>query len=206
MDQRKIRGILDSYVAPLPDGIEVKVQKYMDLLDAWGRKMPLTSIRDEEQVVRFHFGESLFALSLAEMDNGRLADVGTGAGFPGLALKLARPQVSVILIERNAKKCAFLHEVTRSLKLTRVEIISREFRSAKIAPNSLEFVTSRALGEDASLLRWAEDELIGDGSVLLWVGEAECDHLRVDRRWRWSDPELIPGTRGRFILKAAKAM
>jgi 16S rRNA (guanine527-N7)-methyltransferase len=200
MNPQKIRHILEGYLKPLPGGIEFKIQKYLNLLDQWGRKMSLTSVRDPEEVVRFHFGESIFALSVAEIADGRLADVGSGPGFPGLALKLVRPGLSVTLIEPNKKKCTFLHEVVRSLELSNVEIISVGFETSKIPKHSLSFVTCRALGEYGAILKWAKEELISDGSVLFWIGEAECDDSRTNDDWLWEDRVQIPGTNARLIL------
>lgn len=205
MNPKAIRDILEGYFSPLPDGIELKVSKYIELLGSWGLKVPLTSIRDPEKIVRFHFGESIFAISLSDLFDGRLADVGAGAGFPGLALKLARPKLSVTLIEPNAKKCAFLHEVARSLKLEDVEIISRQFKTSNIADDSVDYVSSRALRGQASLIDWAEEKLTSSGSVLLWVGGIECETLRANQRWLWTH-KLIPGTTGRFILRGKKSI
>lgn len=205
MTPEGIKRILEEYFAPLPGGMEMRVQEYVQLLQWWGRKMSLTSVREPERLVRFHFGESIFALSLGDMGDGRLADVGTGAGFPGLALKLAQPDLSVTLIEPNAKKSAFLHEVIRRLGLSHVEVVARDFRAAQVARSSCDFVTSRALSGQASLLDWAEAMLAPQGSVLLWVGEAESERLRKIPGWRWEIPCLIPRTDARFILKGWRA-
>ncbi len=203
MNPREIRAILEGYFAPLPGDMEHNVQKYMDSLDTWGRKMPLTSVREPEEVLRFHFGESIFAASLCEVANGRLADVGSGAGFPGLALKLAKPGLQVTLIESNKKKCAFLHEVVRSLDLHGTEIVPTEFEAAPIAPKSLSFVTCRALGKQDRVLHWAEEKLAPDGAVILWLGKEDCVIIAATEGWRWSEPALIPGTRGRFALRGS---
>jgi 16S rRNA (guanine527-N7)-methyltransferase len=90
---------------------------YLDLLLKWNAKTNLTAIRDPEEIVRRHFGESLFA--------GRhvapcrtLLDFGSGAGFPGLPIQLLHPEISVTLAESQNKKATFLREVVRSLGLT----------------------------------------------------------------------------------------
>lgn len=165
--------------------------------------MALTSIVDPDELVRFHFGESIFALSTGGME-GRLADVGTGAGFPGLALKLARPTLSITLIETNSKKCAFLHEVVRCLEMERVEILRTGFETSKIAPDNFSFVASRALGRHKEILDWAFTKLQADGTVLLWVGQEDTANISTNAGWEWEPELLIPGTRERFLLRGRK--
>ena len=198
-----IRQILEEYHRPLPKGIELHVAKYMEVLALWGEKISLTTIREPQEVVRAHFGESIFALSLGDLLEGRLADVGTGAGFPGLALKLAIPELSLVLIEPNKKKCAFLHEVIRPLSLADVAVMTASFQSAKIRENSLGSVTTRALAIDKAFLAWSHAALQPSGRIFLWLGEEDC--LRVvslaGAEWAWDAPALIPGTRRRYILR-----
>lgn len=195
-----IRQILESYHSPLPVGIEAKVQKYMELMELWGRKISLTSVRDPEEIVRFHFGESIFALSIVKFEESRLADVGTGAGFPGLALRLAVPELRVTLIEPNRKKCAFLHEIVRSLQLENVTIIPSGYESSGIAGNSLSTIACRALGIDKPLFSWSHEVLGIHGAILLWLGHDDAEKARRIEGWHWGEPALIPGTKGRYIL------
>ena len=81
------------------------IREYIILLLKWNNLVSLTSITDPVDIVARHFGESMFAASLLPFENGRLADVGSGAGFPGLALKILHNDLKVILIESNKKKC-----------------------------------------------------------------------------------------------------
>src|SRR5207244_13631657 len=99
------------------------IRKYMDLLLLWNHKVSLTSIVDPGEILARHFGESMFAAAKFSILKGRLADVGSGAGFPGLALKIIRPELHVTLIEANAKKSAFLAEVVRDLGLIGVDVL-----------------------------------------------------------------------------------
>jgi len=204
MKPERIRALLECYLTPLPDGIEYKIQKYIALLGKWGAKMPLTSIRDPEEIVCFHFGESIFALSEGDIRNGRLADVGSGAGFPGLAIKLVNPSLPISLIEPNRKKCAFLNEVIRSLELENTRVLSSNFKSSGIEPRSVSYITSRALGKSDLLLDWAHSKLKQEGSALLWVGGDDLKPIQSKSGWDWAAPALIPGTRQRFLLRGSK--
>jgi len=114
---REIRAVLESFELAATDQFCEQIRAYIDLLLVWNRRISLTSIVSPEEIVRTHFAESLLATKAATEILGRLADVGTGAGFPGLALKIAFPALSVILLEPNLKKCAFLNEVKSMLDL-----------------------------------------------------------------------------------------
>lgn len=202
MRPERIRQILEEYLFGMPSGIEYQVHKYIDLLRLWQAKMPLSSIHDPEEIVRFHFGESIFASCLISgAADGRLADVGTGAGFPGLPIKLVKPGLSVELIEPNRKKCAFLHEVLRSLDISGTKVVSSSFESSEIEPSSLSFVTCRALGNHSAMLRWARGRLKRDGSVILWLGRDDLINVSATPGWKWDRGAQILGSCARFILR-----
>ena len=156
-------------ISPTADQI-ARIREYVAILLRWNRSVSLTSITDPEEIVGRHFGESMFASKLLPVENCRLADVGTGAGFPGLALKIASPGMQITLIESNKKKCAFLSEVVRSLGFAGVEILPERFE--QIRPESIQanIITSRAVGEFKQLLRWSGNALVRRGHIVLWVG------------------------------------
>ena len=99
-----------------------KIRTYASLLLMWNRSISLTTVTEPLEILKIHFGESLFAISEVPISNGRLADVGSGAGFPGMALAIANFSLGVTLIESNAKKCTFLSEVARALELSNVTV------------------------------------------------------------------------------------
>lgn len=165
----------------------------------WRKRIALTTISSDEDVVRFHFGESIFALSLQSFANGRLADVGSGAGFPGLAIKLLCPDLSVTLIEPNKKKCAFLNEVARKLQFSNVDVLPIPFEASKITANELAFVTSRALGRVSDLLSWSRTTIRHDGCVVLWLGAEDAEKTTEIPNWHFVQAP-IPGTIKRRIV------
>jgi len=130
-----IRSILAPYGQTVDREISGKIRIYMDLIELWNRKISLTAVTDPQDILRFHFGESIYPLQFLGIERGRLADVGSGAGFPGLAIKIFRPDLEIVLIEPNRKKCAFLAEVARSLELSSVEVISRPFKESEFPLN-----------------------------------------------------------------------
>jgi 16S rRNA (guanine527-N7)-methyltransferase len=176
------------------------VQRYIAMLLTWNEKVNLTSIRDPLEILYRHFCESMFAGSAVPLQVGRLADVGSGGGFPGLALKIARPELQVSLIESNVKKATFLAEVVRELGLTDARVLVSQYEelAEEIAP--LDFVCSRALGEFDKFLDWAHSERVAARQVVLWVGGRDIDQIKRIRGWLWKDPISIPRSLQRFLL------
>ena len=176
------------------------IREYSSLLLKWNRSVGLTAITDLLEIVGRHFGESMYASRLLPMENCRLVDIGTGAGFPGLALKIICPDIRLALIESNKKKCAFLNEVVRALGFTSVEIHAERFE--QIRPESIQanIITSRAVGEFKQLLRWSKNTLAHRGHLVLWVGSDDSTRIASTPRWVWQPAVRIPDSQRRFLL------
>ncbi len=101
---------------PLSDGQLDRAGRYLALLRKWNQHISLTSVEDDRALIRLHFVEAFWCAERL-LDVGPIADVGSGAGFPGLAAKLYRPDLNVTLLERSFKKCVFLERATRELEL-----------------------------------------------------------------------------------------
>jgi 16S rRNA (guanine527-N7)-methyltransferase len=184
---------------PTPEQVSA-VQRYMSALMAWNEKVNLTAIRDPLEILYRHFCESMFAGSALPLQTGRLADVGSGGGFPGLALKIARPELQVFLIESNVKKATFLAEIVRELgfKDVRVLVSRYEELGEEVAP--LDFVCSRALGEFGKFLGWAGSAQVAANQAILWVGGRDIDEIKKIGGWVWREPISIPRSLQRFLL------
>ncbi len=119
----EIYRILTPYLNPVPQQAVASLTDYLDLLVRWNGRTNLTAIRSPEEIVRRHFGESLFAgTHLGEPLPETLLDLGSGAGFPGLPIAILHPQIKVMLAESQNKKASFLREVVRTLSLGNVEV------------------------------------------------------------------------------------
>jgi len=186
-------------IAPSVDLIK-GIRTYTELLLKWNRSVSLTSVTDVEQILRFHFGESLFALSMLPVEKSRLADVGSGAGFPGIPLAMSRSSLEVTLIEPNTKKFAFLNEVIRSLEIHNVEAFRGRMADFQHPVGRLDVATARALGQFNDLLGWACTQLTPLGTLILWVGDEDARKLAADLRFKWGMPRMIPGAERRSIL------
>lgn len=184
-----------------PDAAQIaRIRKYISLLLKWNRTVSLTTVTNPEEIVRRHFGESMFAANLLPVENCRLADFGTGAGFPGLALKIAAPSIHLDLIESNKKKCAFLAEAIRVLELSDADVHAE--RLEQLRPDSLQanVVTARAVGEFKLLLRWAAEALSATGEIMLWLGAEDASRIASNPSWNWQPAIKIPDSQRRLIL------
>src|SRR5712672_2192418 len=122
-----IRRALGEFDLPAYDDQVLQIQQYMKILLTWNEKVNLTAIRDPLEILYRHFCESMYAAQAIPLESGRLADVGSGGGFPGLALKIMRPELQVFLIESNVKKATFLAEVVRELYLIDTPVLVSEY-------------------------------------------------------------------------------
>jgi 16S rRNA (guanine527-N7)-methyltransferase len=199
-----IRRALEEFKLPAYDDQILQIQQYIKLLLAWNDKINLTAIRDPLEILYRHFCESMFAGISVPVETGRLADVGSGGGFPGLPLKILRPGLRVLLIESNLKKATFLAEVTRELGLTDAQVLVRRYEELgeEIAP--LDFVCSRALGDFPAFLKWAHSEQIAAKEVILWIGERDLQEIKKIDSWEWREPIAVPNSLRRLLLVGSK--
>jgi 16S rRNA (guanine527-N7)-methyltransferase len=172
----------------------------MGMLLKWNEAVNLTAIRDPLEILYRHFCESMFAASVVPLDNGRLADVGSGGGFPGLPLKLLRPELEVFLVESNVKKATFLAEVIRDLGLTDARVLVSRYEELAEELTPLDFVCSRAVGEFATFLDWAASPRVDAKQALLWIGGRDLEEVQRLSSWKWREPIQIPQSLRRFLL------
>jgi 16S rRNA (guanine527-N7)-methyltransferase len=196
----KIAAVLAEYDLIAPPSLCEKVRLYVECLLRWNQRIALTAITHPEEIVREHFAESFVAAKFFNLQTGRLADVGSGAGFPGLALKLYVPALAVTLIEPSLKKAAFLHEAARTIGVEPVEVLQKRFQDV-CRPEGFDVITSRALGRFDEFLVWSRSAIAEKGLVMLWVGESALAEVPKDAiSWAWRAPYRLPQTRNRYIL------
>jgi 16S rRNA (guanine527-N7)-methyltransferase len=199
--------------ASLPAAALDQFSTYLELLLRWNSRVNLTAAREPEYIVSRHFGESLFLgtrlfPAFAMAPDARLLDLGSGAGFPGLPIKVAVPGLPTVLVESNARKAAFLREVIRALPVSGAEVFADraerlvEPRPA-IAPSDdfWKVVTLRAVERFELSARLASRLVAPGGTLALLVGEEQA--LRTPsllEHFHWSDPERIPLSMRRVIL------
>ncbi|HEY6292432.1 MAG TPA: 16S rRNA (guanine(527)-N(7))-methyltransferase RsmG [Terriglobia bacterium] len=181
-----------------------RVSSYVERLVNWGRAVNLTAIHGQEQILRRHFAESMYITGFLHLE-GCLLDVGTGAGFPGLALKIICPELNVTLLEPVAKKRAFLKEVVRECQLELVEIRSDRVEGFCItAAKSFDFVTVRAVGSFDTVLPSVRRCLAPTGRACLWLTGHEARRLAQNNKdfgglFEWEEPVAVPLSQDREI-------
>jgi len=245
------------------------ISTYIDLLQRWNARINLTAIRNEEEIVTRHFGESLFAArhlfptttrvgtaalgcpaeqgsaaltphrtpghqtnreghdlslepalskrsapkgadkpgkqtgalapeALADDAAARVADLGSGSGFPGIPIKLWAPHISLTLIESNHKKAAFLRELSRALTLTDIDI--QNVRAETLPPHTFDVVTLRAVEHFADTLPTAARLLAPNARLALHITSSQLETAKSTLpNLRWNDPLPIPNSHSSLL-------
>jgi 16S rRNA (guanine527-N7)-methyltransferase len=228
------------------DALYQHISTYIDILLRWNARINLTAVRDPEEVVTRHFGESLFAAchlfpitspkasseenypvppvcSVVKDFDPAVADVGSGAGFPGIPIKLWAPDISLTLIESNHKKATFLREIVRALTLTNINVFrgraDQLLQGEPALPGSEEqakppqprpplptgpgfaLVTLRAVERFANVLPIAASLVSPGGRLALLIGASQRDRAHdALPSYSWAPPLPIPQSNSRILL------
>jgi len=204
------------------------ISTYIDILIHWNARINLTAIRTPEEIVTRHFGESLFAARhlfpkeedreghdfsradrMLQKETGasapegltgtRVADLGSGAGFPGVPIKIWAPIVTLTLIESNQKKATFLRELARALTLTNINI--QNARAETLPPSTFDVVTLRAVERLPKVLPVAVTLLAPNGRLALLISSSQLESTRSTLpNLTWDLPIPIPNSQSRTLL------
>ena len=189
-------AILDAGLATLglDPALAAPLRRYLDLLARWNRTYNLTAIRDPGEMVTLHLLDSLSMH--AHMDGvSRLADLGTGAGLPGIPLAIARPGLEVTLIESNGKKARFLREAVRSLGLANARVAESRAEAVDM-PGAFDAITARAMATLADIVAVGGHLLAPGGRLLAMQGvrpDAEIALLPAGWEVEAIHPLAVPG-------------
>ena len=195
-----IRRVLGEFQLIVSDLQVLQIQQYIKMLLTWNDKVNLTAIRDPLEMLYRHFAESMYAATAVPIKNGRLADIGSGGGFPGLPIRILEPDLELLLVESNVKKATFLAEVVREIGLSNARVLVSRYEELAEELTPLDFVCCRAVGEFGPLLNWAHSAQIAVPRLVLWVGGRDLEQVREIADWKWSEPISIPHSLRRFVL------
>jgi 16S rRNA (guanine527-N7)-methyltransferase len=192
---------LEHLRAPLESGLDAlglprdaapRLLAYLALLNHWNRTYNLTAIREPGQMLVKHLFDSLAIV--AHVPPGRLADLGTGPGLPGIPIALVRPDVSVTLVESNGKKARFMREVVRQLGIGNARVL--ESRAEDVADGGYDAVTARALDRLAGILAVGGHLLAPHGRLLaMKASRVDEEVAELPAGWRLESvrPLTVPG-------------
>lgn len=199
VDTARISKLLVPFLSSPLTGEQLgHVSAYLDLLLKWNAKTNLTAVRDPEQMVTLHFGESLFAAEklLAE-PVATAIDLGSGAGFPGMPLAIFAPYTRVTLIESQNKKATFLKEVVRALNLNNVVVHSGR---GEDFPGRADVVTMRAVEKFHESILVAAKLVAQGGRLALLIGAGQVILSAKDAGIAWEMPINVPGSEKRVMI------
>src|SRR5581483_10534515 len=180
--QRRLAGIVELHA-----GQVAALAEHYELLLKWNRVLNLTSVDSLEEAVELHYGEALFLARHLPAQPSRIADIGSGAGFPGIPVAVFRPDCHVTLIESHQRKAVFLREATRKLPNVRVMATRAEEVSEPFDRAISRAVSYADLAPILKKIARAADLLTGSEEP---PGEI-C--------FEWNPPIRIPWSRNRFL-------
>jgi len=182
-----------------PDPLAERLLDYLALLVRWNATYNLTAIRDPDEMVPKHLMDSL---AVAPFVHGALADIGSGAGLPGIPLALACPCLDVTVIESNGKKARFLREAQRHLGLKNLHVAESRAESVH-ASAQFDCLVSRAFGSLAEFVRVGAHMLADGGRLLAMKGQEPADEIKaLPAGWNVTATHAltVPGLVGRRHL------
>lgn len=166
----RLADLADRYA--LPAGAADRLALLLDLMAA--EPSAITSVRDPVRAVDVHVADSLVALELPEVhDARRIADLGSGGGFPGLALAIGLPEARVALVESVRRKCAFLRAAVERLELVNVDVVSARAEEWPAGLEAHDLITARALAPLPVLVEYAAPLLRPGGALVAWKGRRD---------------------------------
>jgi 16S rRNA (guanine527-N7)-methyltransferase len=165
---------------------------YLSELIEWNSRMNLTGIKERSRMILELFLDSLVAVPYLPL-SGRMMDVGSGAGFPAIIIKIMLPDLSLQLVESNSKKANFIKQVVRVLRLPDVEVINKRIEEVRngFYHDGFDVITSRALTNLKQLVNWCSPLLSPKGMLVYFSGSMVGESLK--------DTEILLEDQGLFL-------
>jgi len=186
MDVKSIQGRLEANGLSPDAKLAGKLAVYLDLLQDWNRRMDLTAVADEAEILDRHFLDSLCPLTTGRIpEEGSLIDVGTGAGFPGLVLAMARPGLRVTLLDAQQKRLLFLQAVCEAAGVTNAVTVHLRAEDGARKPEmreAFDLAAARAVAPANVLCEYLLPYVRVGGCALCWKGPALKEELESGRR------------------------
>ncbi len=184
-------GILELGITPSKQQINNFIT-YLSELKKWNKAYNLTGLKKDEDIIIKHFLDSLLYLKAMPDGEIRVADIGSGAGFPGIPIKIIRPEIDMYLVEPSRKKSAFLRHIVRRLELKQIEVIEKRIEEIKVKRElvqSVDIALTRALFSIKDFLKKASHIVKTGGIFILNKGPKIEDELKMLQNVKY---EVLP--------------
>lgn len=191
----------------LTDEQVILLQRYADLLVEWNKKFNLTAITDEVAIINHHFYDSLAIMQHVDLGKARgICDVGTGAGFPGLPLKIVFPHVMIILIEVNAKKRLFLEHVIQELGLENIIISPLDWITfLRSTHYEVDYVCARASLQLDDLVRMFKPSVSYNKATLMYWASAQWEPQKKEAAYLDAQvPYMVDVVKRKYVFFSAQ--
>jgi 16S rRNA (guanine527-N7)-methyltransferase len=175
------KSLIELGLTPSDDQINAFLL-YLSELKKWNKAYNLTGLKKDEDIVIKHFLDSLLYFNAMPDGRLRIADVGSGAGFPGIPLKIIRPETEMYLIEPTLKKCMFLRNILRQLDLKKVEVIEKrieEVEADQDLVSPVDIAVTRALFDIKEFIRKSSHIVRHSGLLILNKGPKVKEELKA---------------------------
>jgi 16S rRNA (guanine527-N7)-methyltransferase len=192
------RLLVEAGQEPVDCALSARFDRYLALILRWNQRINLTSIRDEEGILKRHFVESITCARALPAEIQTLLDFGSGAGLPGIPIALCRPEIAVTLSESQGKKAAFLREAMRILGVNARVHAAR----AEALTERFDCVALRAVDEMGIAVR-ASAGLVGPGgwlAILASVADSSRMRSAAGTGIRWREPLCLPYGESRVLI------
>lgn len=179
MEQLKKDALL--FGVKLDDNQLSQFYTYYEMLIEWNEKINLTAITDFDEVIKKHFLDSIaIGRVISQMDSVSMLDIGTGAGFPGIPIKIAFPNIEIVLMDSLNKRVTFLNEVITALSLTKIEAIhgrAEDFAKKDLLREKFDYCVSRAVANLSSLCEFCLPYVKVGGKFISYKSEKAKEEL-----------------------------
>ena len=173
--------IFEEYGIFISPESSAQLKRYMSLLLSWNKKINLTTITNKDEIIIKHFLDSLMLLKFEELKDKRLIDIGTGAGFPALVLKIVQSSLKVTLMDSLRKRLVFLDEIISDLGLENAETYHSRAEDSANDPNlreNFDIAASRAVARLNTLCEYALPYVKTGGVFVAYKGAEYCEEIK----------------------------
>lgn len=167
----KFRSLLNRFGLKLSWDQRHKLGIFLDELEEWNKKTNLTGLSSRQSIINELLIDSIMPTSFMP-DEGNLLDIGSGAGFPAIPIKICKPSLKFQLMEPNSKKISFLKQIIRLAKLEKIEVIEGRIEKDKglLHPEGYDVIISRGLAPLPQFLTWGAPHLAPGGLIVAFLG------------------------------------